>query len=191
MKLSVSPAVIAGDIKQAFQEITETTAEALDVRQVSVSLLDDTESELCCADAFDRTRGIHVGGTTFPASSFPRYFESLRGGRAIDAADARRDRRTSEFAVEHLTHQGITRARRVGSCGRPPCRVVLLGTLGQARKCATTKWGSPAPWPTRSPRRCFNAQRNGVRDCGRVRALPRVMADAAPVMVGGQHRQAL
>jgi diguanylate cyclase (GGDEF)-like protein len=42
------------------------------------------------------------------ASDYPRYFEALKLGRAIDGHDAHHDPRTSEFSASYLTPLGIT-----------------------------------------------------------------------------------
>ncbi|MES2643683.1 MAG: PAS domain S-box protein [Myxococcota bacterium] len=98
-----------GDLDAALRLITEAAARAMEVRRASFWTFDD--AQMCCRDLYERpdveTReGQHTGGTVISAATYPRYFAALGAGRAIAAADARQDPRTSEL-VEYLDLHGI------------------------------------------------------------------------------------
>lgn len=88
--------------------ITETAADVLDVERVSVWLLSDDRATLRCIDVFDRSQAKHKETAPLDAQKYPRYFDALSLGRAVDAHDARTDPRTNEFTKEYLTPVGIT-----------------------------------------------------------------------------------
>ncbi len=104
--LVVHPAFVEADVERALPLLTEAAARALDVQRASVWLLDDAGGTLRCLDHWDRVRGSHEALDALTTSEFPRYFEALRSGRAIDAGDARRDPRTAELSA-YLTQHGI------------------------------------------------------------------------------------
>jgi diguanylate cyclase (GGDEF)-like protein len=89
-------------------ELTETASSTLAVERTSVWLLSDDHKSLCCLDLFEKARGAHASGTVLEAEQYPRYFEALETGRAIDAHDAPTDPRTSEFKDGYLGPLGIT-----------------------------------------------------------------------------------
>ena len=88
-------------------ELTETAAFTLAVERTSVWLLSEDHSSLCCLDLYERSRRTHAAGTVLVAQRYPRYFEALETGRAIDAHDALSDPRTSEFRDGYLEPLGI------------------------------------------------------------------------------------
>jgi PAS domain S-box-containing protein len=103
-----SKTVTAGNVQEAFGEITETAVRVLKVTRAAVWLFDETESELRCLVGFDGVGVTHRSGEVMQARDYPRYLEALRNGRAIDAADALSDPRSSEFAASYLKPRGIS-----------------------------------------------------------------------------------
>ncbi len=95
-------------LEDMLAQLTETAAATLSVERTSVWLLSDDHRSLCCLDLFQRSDGVHSAGTVLVADAYPRYFEALETGRAIDAHDALSDPRTSEFAEGYLKRQGIS-----------------------------------------------------------------------------------
>jgi diguanylate cyclase (GGDEF)-like protein len=89
-------------------QLTETAAATLSVERTSVWLLSEDHRSLCCLDLYERTPGAHSSGSVLIAEAYPRYFEALESGRAIDAHDALFDPRTSEFAEGYLKPLGIS-----------------------------------------------------------------------------------
>jgi diguanylate cyclase (GGDEF)-like protein len=90
------------------KELTKVAAETLDVERASIWLLDADGTELRCQTLYERSKDRHSQGLVLAAEDYPRYFEALKLGRAIDGHDARADPRTSEFAESYLTPLGIT-----------------------------------------------------------------------------------
>jgi diguanylate cyclase (GGDEF)-like protein len=89
-------------------ELTETASATLAVERTSVWLLSEDHRSLGCLDLYEKSRGAHSAGTVLVAEAYPRYFEALETGRAIDAHDAVSDPRTSEFAEGYLKPLGIS-----------------------------------------------------------------------------------
>ncbi|MBN1478536.1 response regulator [Candidatus Sumerlaeota bacterium] len=96
-----------GNFAAAAQVATETVAEAIETERVGVWLLSDDGQTLRCVDLFERGQRKHSEGLELMASQHPRYFESLKSGRAIDASNACEDPRTSEFCEGYLRPLGI------------------------------------------------------------------------------------
>jgi diguanylate cyclase (GGDEF)-like protein len=95
-------------LEDMLAELTETAAATLSVERTSVWLLSEDHRSLDCLDLYVKTVGAHSAGTVLVADAYPRYFEALETGRAIDAHDALADPRTSEFADGYLRPLGIS-----------------------------------------------------------------------------------
>jgi PAS domain S-box-containing protein len=108
VKLSLSPSVTSGDVSRAMRDITGTAAEVLGVNRVSVWLLNDAGDELVCAATSGDDGSPHDAEPVLRAADCPAYFEALRSGRVIDAADALRDSRTSDVAHFRLATRGVS-----------------------------------------------------------------------------------
>jgi diguanylate cyclase (GGDEF)-like protein len=78
------------------------------VERASIWLLDEEATELRCQELYEHSHNRHSRGLVLAAKDYPRYFEALKLGRAIDGHDARADPRTSEFGAAYLTPLGIT-----------------------------------------------------------------------------------
>jgi diguanylate cyclase (GGDEF)-like protein/PAS domain S-box-containing protein len=96
-----------GDVTRAFNLITETAADVLDVERASVWRLVDGGAAIECIDLYERSRKRHSAGVRIEAADVPRYFEALQRERAIRAHDARTDPRTREFRDGYLVPLGI------------------------------------------------------------------------------------
>ena len=95
-------------LEDMLAELTETAAATLSVARTSVWLLSEDHRSLCCLDLYQMATGAHSAGTVLAADAYPRYFEALETGRAIDAHEASSDPRTSEFALGYLNPLGIS-----------------------------------------------------------------------------------
>jgi len=82
--------------------LTETVAQVVNARRISVWQLSDDGGRLICDDAFDKDTGGHTGGLTFSVDQLPQYFQSLADGEDIIATDAAADRRTAELHRVYL-----------------------------------------------------------------------------------------
>ncbi len=108
VELVTHEALVAGDLAAAGRLIAEAVANRLAVERVGIWLLNDDSRELRCQELFERSKEAHSAGAVLLADDYPRYFEALIRGRAIDAHDARVDPRTREFTEGYLVPLGIT-----------------------------------------------------------------------------------
>jgi len=107
VEMAKRPSVHAGALDDALREITEAAARTLEVARVGVWFYTAGRTAIRCADLFDRRTVMHSAGVQLEASTYPLYFRSLEGERAIVAHDANIDPRTAGFADYHLS-VGIT-----------------------------------------------------------------------------------
>ncbi|MFC6887998.1 PAS domain S-box protein [Halorubrum trueperi] len=116
LELATDEAVVNGEFDAAIRQITETTAEVLDVDRVNVWLSETAGvtpsstadgAALVCVDNYDRRTGDHDGGMRLRTGEHPTYVEALETNRAIAVDDAADDPRTAELADEYLDAKGI------------------------------------------------------------------------------------
>jgi signal transduction histidine kinase/CheY-like chemotaxis protein len=101
-------AAIAGDLEACLREITWVAAVTLRVQRASVWLLSEDRQRLECLCLYELDTHKYSSSVLLRATDYPRYFEALESGRAIDAHDAREDARTNEFRDGYLEPLGIT-----------------------------------------------------------------------------------
>jgi adenylate cyclase len=75
--------------------LTETLAEATGARRAAIWRLSEGGQVLRCDDSFEPATSGHVAGLQLSRQEVPALIEALAAGEAIDAPDARRDRRTA------------------------------------------------------------------------------------------------
>ncbi|HAX90015.1 MAG TPA: hypothetical protein DCY91_28190 [Cyanobacteria bacterium UBA11370] len=107
MELARNQSLHQGNLKIALQEITEATAETINVERVSIWLYDETNTKLQCLDLFEQTLKQHSAGIELVNIDYPTYFQSLTQEQLIAADDAHTDPRTQEFSEFYLTPLGI------------------------------------------------------------------------------------
>ncbi|MFM9835961.1 MAG: PAS domain S-box protein [Methylophilaceae bacterium] len=93
--------------EEVFQQITQLSAETLEVERVAFWLFSDDQQILHCADIYHRSSGLHFAGEVLRAKEFPVYFQQLAKSRVIAAHDAMTHEATKEFVAEYLPAQGI------------------------------------------------------------------------------------
>ena len=72
-------AIICGDLKRAFEAITEAASHVLAVERVSVWLLQEDRSAIQLADLYDDVaNGAHSVGTVLQATRYPSSFQALQ-----------------------------------------------------------------------------------------------------------------
>jgi signal transduction histidine kinase len=94
--------------QQAIREVTREASRAIEVERASVWLLSADRQELRLVTLYEASPDRDSRGVVLLASEYPRYFDALESGRAIDAHDACGDPRTSEFAAGYLEPLGIS-----------------------------------------------------------------------------------
>jgi signal transduction histidine kinase len=89
------------DLDACLRSICGSAAEVLEVDRVGVWLLDEGARNLRCAELYERAGRRHGGGDSaaLPANRFPRYLETLRTQRVIEATDLQGDARLQEIAA--------------------------------------------------------------------------------------------
>lgn len=97
-----------GDFRSAIREITETSAQTLEVERVSVWLYSDDKTKIRAIDLYELSARQHTEGQELREADYPSYFKALATESAIVAGDAQSDARTSEFSESYLAPLGIT-----------------------------------------------------------------------------------
>ena len=122
------------DLDACLRSICATAAEVLGVERVGVWLLKDDARTLRCAELYERGTQRHSEGSTLSASRFPRYLETLRTQRVIEATDPRADSRLQEIAAGQWLSPAATSiiAAAIRSSGELT-GVVSFDQLGAAR----------------------------------------------------------
>ncbi|WP_376791632.1 GAF domain-containing protein [Thermoflexus sp.] len=107
LRLATDPQIQNGDLETAMARIAWTAAETLQVSRVNIWRLDERNDRLECLVHVEWPAGVFQKGAILQAADYPAYFEALRKGRAVDAADARHDPRTRELRESYLEPLGI------------------------------------------------------------------------------------
>lgn len=102
LQLSQSPAISQGQLQAAFQEITEVTAQLLQIERVSVWLFDAAQAKIECIDLFERSTQRHSQGVELKVADYPKYFAAVMAEPILSVQDAWTDPRTSEFQQGYL-----------------------------------------------------------------------------------------
>jgi len=88
-------------------EITENTADQLNVERVSIWFFNESKSMIICSDLFTKSSQQHFQGDEILATEFPVYFEAIKNARIVVAADAANNEATYEFTNNYLQRTGI------------------------------------------------------------------------------------
>jgi len=95
------------DTEQALRLILRLDAEALGIERVNFWTLENEPLAIRCEQAYQRSSQTYGSGARLLGADYPNYFRVLQLEQVIAAEDARRDPRTSEFAVDYLPTFGI------------------------------------------------------------------------------------
>ncbi|OCR02521.1 histidine kinase [Oscillatoriales cyanobacterium USR001] len=107
VELSKNKALYQGNFNVAIREITETTAQILEVERASVWLYNETRTHIECVDLFQLSTGLHAFGSQLPVVNYPIYFQSLEEDRIIAVDHVNKDRRTRELVNFYFSLVGI------------------------------------------------------------------------------------
>lgn len=88
VKLSQLNNNAGNDLACHLQELTEITAETLNVDRVSVWLLDKDQIKVSCINLFDKTSGDHSQGMEILREDYPHYFTAITNEPILAASDA-------------------------------------------------------------------------------------------------------
>jgi diguanylate cyclase (GGDEF)-like protein/PAS domain S-box-containing protein len=89
------------------RQILLVDAETMHVERVSFWSMRREPAAICCEALYLATDRRFERGMVLPEEMYPRYFDALRTGRPVIAADAHRDASTCEFTVGYLEPNGI------------------------------------------------------------------------------------
>lgn len=106
--LSTHPAVLGGIFNEAIHVFSETVTDTLEVERVGIWLFDLENSLMRSVDLYEFSTKQHSSELTINLFEYPRYLEALMSDRPIDAHDAQKDPRSSEFKEPYLIPLGIT-----------------------------------------------------------------------------------
>jgi PAS domain S-box-containing protein len=90
------------------EQITRVISHTLTVERVGIWFYDEDRTKITCVKLYEHDPDRHSSGLDLFAADFPLYFEALEEEMIIDANDAQRDGRTSEFAETYLAPLNIT-----------------------------------------------------------------------------------
>ncbi|MDF5727722.1 MAG: PAS domain S-box protein [Rhizonema sp. PD38] len=107
VKFARSKTLQQGNLHLAFQEITETTAESLDVKRVSIWLYQFNYIRIECFDLYEQDTKCHSSGMVLEKADYPVYFEALFKEQNIVVNNAYLDKRTQELSDTYLSVFGI------------------------------------------------------------------------------------
>jgi HAMP domain-containing protein len=137
-------AIHSGNMKLAFERITELGALHLDVGRVSIWLFRNGRGfvgtpqlhELELIDLYDSKADTHSEAAWLKAEDYPHYFTALETLDFINASDAIHDKNTTEFTEQYLKPLGI------GAMLDVPIRDgnIVVGVLCAEHIGGTRKW---------------------------------------------------
>jgi GAF domain-containing protein len=113
-KLVFDDAINSGDIQAAVGRLAEEVSEAIQVERVGVWLLSEDGEEMHCIEQYDASKEKHTKGFIQITKNYPRYWKAIRTESRINADDAQKDPRTSEFNEDYLIPQGISSMLDIG-----------------------------------------------------------------------------
>jgi two-component system sensor kinase FixL len=183
--LSLDQAVAKGDLDAAFRMICEQVLAVVDVQRVSIWLIDEPGNELRCANAYDGLAGKHQPGMLMQLTRYPNWLEALRTNRTIEVAQARSDRRTSDFAADYLAPLGVSSllAATVRLQGRL-VGVVCYENTGPAREWHADEVSFAGAVADQVAQAISNVEREkATAELRETEARFRTVANAAPVMI--------
>jgi signal transduction histidine kinase/DNA-binding response OmpR family regulator len=108
LNLANNPALIDGDLEEAFQLITEAAGHTLNVARCGIWLLNRDRSVLDLKNLYELETTRHSAGPGRSRRAYPVYFKALDSEEyTIAAVNARKDGRTRELAQDYLIPVGV------------------------------------------------------------------------------------
>jgi PAS domain S-box-containing protein len=103
LSLARSPNIREGNLPEAFAEITETTAQMLQVERVGIWLFSANQKDVTCYTQYDPEGRCHSHGTLCKVADYPVYFRALAEKLLIVANDILTHPDLVEFAQDYAT----------------------------------------------------------------------------------------
>ena len=94
-------------LEEIFREITQVSAETLDVERVSIWLFSDDNQQLECMDLYLKSKNLHTIAQALQAKELPEYFKFISQHRVIAANDIAQHPSTIEFTQGYAQENNI------------------------------------------------------------------------------------
>ncbi|HSV98390.1 MAG TPA: response regulator [Spirochaetota bacterium] len=107
-ELSVSPALVSGNISLFAGHLTEVAAHIAGVERASVWRFRQEAEELHCLDLYELSADRHSSGAVLHREEYQNEFEALRSARYVDAHEALTDPRTAGYVETYFKPLRIT-----------------------------------------------------------------------------------
>ncbi|MGI0483864.1 PAS domain S-box protein [Pantanalinema rosaneae CENA516] len=107
INLGKHPVLYNDDLTTAWQLITETAAQVLQVERVSIWFYDPSHTRIILQDQYELSPQCHSQGIELSAVDYPNYFQALASNEAIVVEQAVSDPRTQEFLLDWLQPHNI------------------------------------------------------------------------------------
>lgn len=102
LELAGSAGVARDNLDVYFRSACKLIADALGAQRVSIWRFDKAERRMVQQMLWDSSRSVYDQGMQLNYADYPKYFEALLSGRAINASNALTDPRTCEFFDSYL-----------------------------------------------------------------------------------------
>lgn len=106
--LSKNKVLTQGDFLAACQKINEVVSQTLEVKQVSIWLLDDAHTLIQCVDFYRITTDEHTQGLELRVADSPSYFQAWKNSCVLVINDVHSDSKVKDLLHEYLIPFGIT-----------------------------------------------------------------------------------
>jgi PAS domain S-box-containing protein len=93
--------------EEVFREITQLSAETLDVERVSIWLFSNDNQQLECMDLYIKSKNLHTIARPLQAKDLPIYFKFISQNRVVAANDIMQHPSTVEFAQGYAQENNI------------------------------------------------------------------------------------
>lgn len=113
-RLTVAPALHAGDLAAASRLVAEETARTLGVARASIWLFSPDRAAIECVALHEAGPNRHSSGIRLERKDHPAYFQALETERMIVADQAETNPATASFAATYLRPLGIASMLDVG-----------------------------------------------------------------------------
>ncbi|NJL09317.1 MAG: PAS domain S-box protein [Calothrix sp. SM1_7_51] len=135
VQLARSQTLQQGNCPIAIREITEITAQTLQVERVGVWLFESGRTKIHCLDMYNAEVKLHTSGMEILRSNYPVYFHALESERSIASDDVFHDPRFQELCKSYLVIEAVTAVLTAPIwVGGEVVGIVCNGHIGGVRK---------------------------------------------------------
>lgn len=102
MLLATSKTFQQSNLDTALREITQVTAQMLDLERVSIWLYNSDNTAIQCVEVYSQSTNHHSSGMVLKKKNYPTYFQALEKEHIIAAYNPFQDKRTQELSDSYL-----------------------------------------------------------------------------------------